>query len=39
MVERTARRGSNAGNQFWGCSAYPACKGTLNQSNWPTESL
>jgi restriction system protein len=27
MVLRTARRGSNAGNQFWGCSAYPACKG------------
>jgi len=18
----------NAGNQFWGCSTYPACKGT-----------
>jgi restriction system protein len=29
MVLRTARRGSNVGNQFWGCSAYPACKGTL----------
>ena len=29
MVLRTARRGANAGNQFWGCSAYPACKGTL----------
>ncbi len=28
MVQRTARRGSNAGSQFWGCSAYPACKGT-----------
>lgn len=28
MVLRTARRGSNAGNQFWGCSAYPDCKGT-----------
>ena len=28
MVLRMARRGSNAGNQFWGCSAYPACKGT-----------
>lgn len=28
MVQRTARRGSNAGNQFWGCSGYPACKGT-----------
>jgi restriction system protein len=29
MMLRTARRGANAGNQFWGCSAYPACKGTL----------
>ncbi|MGO8835995.1 MAG: restriction endonuclease [Limisphaerales bacterium] len=32
MVLRTARRGVNAGNQFWGCSAYPACKGTLKFS-------
>lgn len=28
MVLRTARRGANAGSQFWGCSGYPACKGT-----------
>jgi restriction system protein len=28
MVQRRARRGSKAGHQFWGCSAYPACKGT-----------
>jgi hypothetical protein len=27
MVRRTARRGRNAGNQFWGCSRYPQCKG------------
>jgi len=27
MVLRTARRGANAGSQFWGCSAYPSCKG------------
>ena len=26
MRLRTARRGKNAGNQFWGCSRYPACK-------------
>ena len=32
MVLRTARRGSNAGNQFWGCPAYPACNGTLKFS-------
>jgi restriction system protein len=28
MVQRTSKRGANAGNQFWGCSTYPACKGT-----------
>jgi len=27
MVLRTARTGKNAGQQFWGCSAYPDCKG------------
>jgi restriction system protein len=29
MVKRTAKRGANAGNAFWGCSQYPSCKGTL----------
>lgn len=29
MVVRTARQGAQAGSQFWGCSAYPKCKGTL----------
>ncbi len=29
MVRRTARRGSNAGKEFWGCQAYPKCRGTL----------
>lgn len=28
MRLRTARSGPNAGSQFWGCSTYPACKGT-----------
>lgn len=28
MRLRTARQGGNAGNQFWGCSGYPECKGT-----------
>jgi restriction system protein len=28
MQHRTARRGSNAGQGFWGCTAYPDCKGT-----------
>ena len=28
MVKRKAKRGAKAGNVFWGCSQYPACKGT-----------
>lgn len=28
MIRRIARRGRNAGNSFWGCSRFPACKGT-----------
>jgi restriction system protein len=28
MVVRTAKRGANAGAQFWGCPKYPRCKGT-----------
>lgn len=28
MMLRTAKKGSNAGAQFWGCSTYPACKAT-----------
>lgn len=28
MVERTAKSGSNAGKKFWGCSRFPACRGT-----------
>ncbi|MCI5138810.1 MAG: nuclease [Candidatus Electrothrix sp. AR1] len=30
MVLRTAQRGTNAGNQFWGCSAYPKCRMVQN---------
>jgi len=28
MVLRTAKRGRNAGSQFYGCTKYPDCKGT-----------
>jgi len=28
MALRTARKGEHAGLQFWGCTGYPACKGT-----------
>ena len=33
LALRTARKGPNAGSQFWGCSAYPECKGTLPLEN------
>jgi len=32
MRLRTARRGRNAGGQFWGCERYPECKGIVNVS-------
>lgn len=28
MVRRVAKRGSNVGSSFWGCSKYPQCRGT-----------
>lgn len=30
MTKRTARRGANAGNIFWGCTEYPRCRGIIN---------
>jgi restriction system protein len=30
MVRRTAQRGANTGKAFWGCAAYPRCKGTAD---------
>lgn len=30
MVKRTAKKGANAGKEFWGCSTFPACKGIMN---------
>lgn len=30
MVRRTAKSGAHAGNSFWGCSQYPACRGVRN---------
>jgi len=27
MVKRTARKGQNAGAEFWGCVQFPACRG------------
>jgi ssDNA-binding Zn-finger/Zn-ribbon topoisomerase 1 len=28
MVQRTAKKGPNAGSRFWGCPGYPRCQGT-----------
>ncbi|HTE43521.1 MAG TPA: topoisomerase DNA-binding C4 zinc finger domain-containing protein [Steroidobacteraceae bacterium] len=30
MILRTAKRGDNIGNQFWGCSGYPNCNAIQN---------
>lgn len=30
MKLRTAKRGAKAGSQFWGCTRFPDCHGTLN---------
>ncbi|MBO0503041.1 nuclease-related domain-containing protein [Aeromonas veronii] len=30
MVLRTAKRGDNRGNRFWGCSGYPKCRFIVN---------
>ena len=27
MLKRTARKGGNAGGEFWGCSKFPTCRG------------
>jgi len=29
MVLRKARSGRHAGQQFWGCSAFPKCRGAM----------
>ena len=30
MVKRVAKSGANAGNAFWGCARFPACRGIRN---------
>jgi hypothetical protein len=30
MVLRTAKKGANAGQQFWGCANYPKCRSMLS---------
>jgi hypothetical protein len=29
MVLRTAKRGKNAGDKFWGCTSFPSCRGVV----------
>ena len=29
MVKRAAKKGKNIGNEFWGCSDFPKCKGVI----------
>jgi hypothetical protein len=33
MILRTARKGVNAGEKFWGCGAFPKCRGTRKTSS------
>ena len=33
MVMRTAKRGKNIGNQFWGCSTFPDCRSRVAVSD------
>ncbi len=33
MVVRQSKRGARLGEQFWGCSSYPACRGTRELAN------
>ena len=30
MIKRVAQKGVNSGREFWSCSGFPNCKGTLN---------
>lgn len=30
MMKRVAKQGTNAGKPFWGCSAFPKCRGILS---------
>lgn len=37
MVLRTSRRGANAGQQFWGCPRFPACRGLVAAPHQPPQ--
>ncbi|MFK5914991.1 MAG: topoisomerase DNA-binding C4 zinc finger domain-containing protein [Woeseiaceae bacterium] len=29
MIKRSAKKGKNIGNEFWGCSGFPKCRGVI----------
>lgn len=39
MRRREAKNGKNAGRPFWGCTGYPACKGTREVEATSADSL
>jgi len=39
MILRTAKKGENAGQQFWGCSNYPTCRAMLPVKDVKTSQL
>ncbi len=39
MVLRTAGRGPNVGQRFWGCSTFPKCRGTIAIAADPPEPV
>lgn len=39
MVKRIATRGPSAGASFWGCSRFPACRGTLPEASLESRIL
>lgn len=36
MVHRQAKRGASRGDKFWGCPAFPKCRGTIFDQPTPT---
>lgn len=34
MILRTAKKGTQAGQKFWGCSQFPKCRGTISNTDF-----
>jgi restriction system protein len=39
MILRTAKRGPEAGSQFWGCSGFPNCRATIEAKSAGTSGV